>query len=390
MRSTIPFLYAFHFLVAADGSAIVPLIPTYTARFGLSVFEAGVLVGSPAIAMLLLSLPVGVLSDRFGARAVTIAGSALLTIAALGQSLTSSYAVLLVSWSMFGVTSAIIYTAAPTWLAAAAPPHRRVRVLGGVATFAGLGLLAGPGFAGLLSERWGPGTPFLVVALAAAAVTAALVLQPSARGEVTLVRGRVGALLRDHQGASALALMFFVGGLGGLVNLLVPLRLHADGFTAGSIGIAFTASTALFVVVSAGVSQLGERVPLLTACGLASLALGILLVVPVVATSAVMLLVFLVLRAPLWSVVSTISNPLSARGSERAGVGTGFGLALMNLCWAVGNLAGPLAGGAVAGAFGDRPVFAFAAIGGGAVGLAVLRAGARPQLASAVAELPVD
>jgi MFS family permease len=387
MRSTIGFLYGFHFLVAADSNAIVPLIPTYTSRFDLSVFEAGVLVGAPAVAMLVLSLPVGVLSDRFGPRVVTVAGSALLVVSALGQALATSYAMLVVSWSLFGITSAIIYTAAPAWLAAAAPPARRVRVLGGVATFAGLGLLVGPAFAGVVSQRSGTGAPFFAVALAAAVVTCGLAVQPTARGETAILRGRLGALLRDRDGASALALMFFVGTLGGLVNLLVPLRLHAHGFAPGAIGIAFTASTALFVVASVFVARAGDRVPLLAACGFASLALGALLVLPVVATSAVLVLVFLFVRAPLWSVVSTISNPLCAHGSQRAGVGTGFGLALMNLCWAVGNLAGPFAGGAAAGAVGDRPVFAVAALGGGLVGFAVLRVDARPRTASSTSSL---
>jgi MFS family permease len=86
MRRLVFFLYAFHFLVAADGNAVIPLVPTYTARYGLSVFEAGLIVGAPAFAMLVLSLPIGLLSDRIGARAVTIAASALLTIAALGLS----------------------------------------------------------------------------------------------------------------------------------------------------------------------------------------------------------------------------------------------------------------------------------------------------------------
>src|SRR5687767_3871492 len=109
MRWTLFFLYAFHFLVAADGNAIIPLIPEYTEQFDLSVFNAGVLVGIPAVAMLVLSLPVGMLSDRVGARTVTIAASALLTVSALGQALASSYAVLLASWGLFGITSAIIY-----------------------------------------------------------------------------------------------------------------------------------------------------------------------------------------------------------------------------------------------------------------------------------------
>ncbi len=379
MRRVVFFLYAFHLLVAADGNALVPLIPTYTTRFGLSVFDAGLLVGAPALAMLVLSLPVGLLSDRVGARVVTIAASALLTVSALGQALAGSYGMLLASWALFGITSAIIYTAAPAWLAAAAPPHRRVAVLGGVATFAGLGLMIGPAFAGLLSEHFGPGSPFLVVAVAAAAVTVGLILQPSSRAAaVAPIAGSLRALVRERHGASVLGLMFFVGALGGVVNLLVPLRLHHDGLGAGSIGIAFTASTALFVLTSIKVARLGNRVPLLAASGAAALALGAALLLPVLAGSALLLILFLVLRAPLWSVVSTISNPLCAYGAELAGVGTGFGLAVMNLCWAAGNLSGPLAGGALAGAVGDRPVFALLALAGAATGVAVLRVRALP------------
>lgn len=374
MRGVVFFLYAFHLLVAADGNALVPLIPTYTARFDLSVFDAGLLVGIPALAMLVLSLPVGLLSDRVGARVVTIAASALLTVSALGQALAGSYWVMLASWSIYGITSAIIYTAAPAWLAAAVPPHRRVTVLGGVATFAGLGLMVGPAFAGLLSERFGPGSPFLVVAIAAAAVTIGLILQPSSRAAgVAPIAGSLRALLREPHGASVLGLMFFVGALGGVVNLLVPLRLHHEGLGAGSIGIAFSATTALFVLASIQVARLGNRVPLLAASGAATLALGAALLLPVLAGSALLMIVFLVLRAPLWSVVSTISNPLCAHGAELAGVGTGFGLALMNLCWAAGNLSGPLAAGALAGVVGDRPVFALLALVGAAIGIAVLR-----------------
>lgn len=379
MRGTVVFLYAFHLLVAADGNAIVPLIPTYTTRFGLSVFEAGLVVAAPAVAMLALSVPVGVLSDRVGARTVTIAASALLALSALGQAAARSYAVLLTSWALFGITSAIIYTAAPAWLAAAAPPHRRVTVLGGVATFAGLGLLVGPAFAGLMTERFGPAAPFLTIAGAAVVVTAGLVVQPPARAARQASTARsVCALLRESHGASALALMFFVGGLGGVVNLLVPLRLHDEGLGAAAIGIVFTASTVLFVLTSIRVAHLGSRVPLLVAPGLAALALGAVLLLPVVAASAAVLIVFLVLRAPLWSVVSTISNPLCAHGAELAGVGTGFGLAVMNLCWAAGNLGGPLAGGAVAGAVGDGPVFAVFALTGAGIGLAVLLARGLP------------
>ena len=66
MRRLVFLLYAFHFLVAADGNAVIPLVPTYTARYGLSVLEAGLIVGAPAFAMLVPSLPVDLPSDRWG------------------------------------------------------------------------------------------------------------------------------------------------------------------------------------------------------------------------------------------------------------------------------------------------------------------------------------
>src|SRR4051795_8276469 len=137
MRRTVAFLYAFHLLVAADGIALVPLIPTYTTQFDLSVFEAGLVVAAPAIAMFALSVPVGLLSDRVGPRVVTVAASSILAVSALGQGIAGSYAVLLLSWTLFGITSAIIYTAAPAWLAAAAPPERRGAAARGGAAFCG-------------------------------------------------------------------------------------------------------------------------------------------------------------------------------------------------------------------------------------------------------------
>src|SRR6476661_6207164 len=104
------------------------------------------------------------------------------------------------------------------------------------------------------------------IAVVAAAVTIGLFLQPSARAETARdapATRSLRALLRERHGASVLALMFFVGGLGGVVNLLVPLRLHREGLSAGAIGVAFTAATALFVLTSVQISRFGNRVPLL-------------------------------------------------------------------------------------------------------------------------------
>jgi predicted MFS family arabinose efflux permease len=374
-RRLVLLVYMLHFLVTADSYALVPLVPTFTHRLGLSVVEAGLLVGAPALAMMLLSLPVGLGSERLGARPLAIGAAALLTVSALGQALAANYAVLVGSWLLFGVAYTVIYTAGPAWLAAVSPERRR-SVLAGVATAAGLGVVAGPAFGGLVAEHLGVAAPFLLVAGCGALVTIGLLLEP-APGAVetphTFARG-VSLALSDRYSVVALGLMLFIGSVGGVANLLVPLAFHRSGLGSGAIGVAFTCASVLFVLTSIAVTRAGARLPALAAAGTAMVGLGAILALAATSQREDPLLAFLLLRAPTWSVLSTLSYPLCAIGAERAGIGVGLVLALGNALWGVGTFTGPLAGGAIAGAFGDTPVFAALALAGAATGVTVLTA----------------
>jgi MFS family permease len=61
---------------AAAQFALVPVVPVYARRFGLSGFEQGMLLGATGLATLIVSVPAGAMSDRFGPRRVTLAASA--------------------------------------------------------------------------------------------------------------------------------------------------------------------------------------------------------------------------------------------------------------------------------------------------------------------------
>ncbi len=65
--------------------AIVPLIPAFSQRFHLSKLEGGVLLSSTSVAILLVSIPAGMLSERFGVRRLTLAGMVVIALADLGQ-----------------------------------------------------------------------------------------------------------------------------------------------------------------------------------------------------------------------------------------------------------------------------------------------------------------
>jgi len=73
--------------------------------------------------------------------------------------------------------------------------------------------------------------------------------------------------------------------------------------------------------------------------------------------------------------LSAICYPLAEAGAAEAGLGRATVMGLVNMCWGVAAVISPVVGGALAGAVGDRVVFAgFLVVTAGA-GLAVLAAG---------------
>jgi MFS family permease len=73
------------------------------------------------------------------------------------------------------------------------------------------------------------------------------------------------------------------------------------------------------------------------------------------------------------SVLYGVGYPLSADGADRAGLGHGLVLGLVNLIWGVGAVVGPVAGAAVADALGDRAAYAMLVALSFAMGAAVAR-----------------
>ena len=84
-RPVVLLLYMALFVGEVMWSAIVPLVPAFSNRFHLSTFEAGLLLASTSLAILLVSIPAGIVVDRIGARRLTIAAVVSPTIARPSQ-----------------------------------------------------------------------------------------------------------------------------------------------------------------------------------------------------------------------------------------------------------------------------------------------------------------
>ena len=362
-------IYALALLSSVLQSAIAPLLPAYQERFQLGSVQVGELLAATGVAALVISLPAGALSDRFGARVLTLWSGWLMVASSLGQAFAPSFAFLVMTRFVFGLGYGIVWTSALTWLTRACGDETS---MAGTITASGVGCIAGPAFAGFLAQYFGLAAPFVVAAAFTTVVTlllTAIDLEGVSSLEPTGMVSSVRAALGDPKVLGATVAVAVAGAVAALVTLLAPLELHASGASDGSIGVAFSVAAALFIAGSVATKRAGVgAVRLKTVLG-ACLVLA-LLVSPATLSSAPIFVVLMLCatsaaRAVLWAV----GYPLGAAGARKAGVGLGVVMGFLNLVWALVTVLSPLLAGALVGPFGARGTFAIAQVvlGGGLV-----------------------
>jgi MFS family permease len=345
---------------AAAQFALVPVMPVYARRLGLSGFEQGMVLGATGLATLVVSVPAGALSDRFGARRITLAAGLLMAAATAAQALAGSFPALLAARLAFGAGYGMVWTAGLCWLAGAmagGPP-----ALGGSVASAGIGGVAGPAVSGALAQSLGLAVPLLATAAGFAVITAGLAVLrvppgPAAPYRASTRGERPASKHRDLIGA--VAAVVTAGLSTGVCALLVPARLQAAGASSGQIGLDFAAAGILFAVGSALTAALGRRaVNLTVTCGGMVVVAGALSLA-VVGSTPLLLVAMLCVTTAARSVLWTVSYPLAASAGARSSAGTGLGasVGLLNVIWAATAVLGPLGAGAAAGHLGVPAAF---------------------------------
>jgi MFS family permease len=364
--------YALLFLDEIVLLGLIPLAPTYADQLGLTETETGLLLGVASLAPVLVAIPVGLVSDRVGARSLALGGAVLLCLGSLGQGLTETFWALLVARAVLGVGSAVLWTAGTAWLSDSVSAERRSAALGAVMTVAGVGAALGPAYAGFVAEAAGTGAPFLIAAGAIAVTTIVLASAgPGGRAEHELLSARATLLTvrREHLVLAALAITVLAGVSDGVVGLLAPLQLDENGLSSGAIGAIFSGAAAVFLLGSSICVRLSDRAVTVDAAVKGSLALAVAIVPFLVSTATASIVVGVASRALAVALLYTISFPLAAKGALRTGVGRGAAIGLMNVGWGAATLIAPLVAGALAQTIGARVAYAAAA------GLALVTAG---------------
>ena len=170
-------------LVMAGQGVIGPVLPLFAREFGVGAATIGLTLSMFALARLILNVPLGLLSDRYGRRFLLVGGPIVTGVGMVGSGLAPSIEALLAWRFVAGAGSAMYMTGAMIYLTDISSPETRARFIGTNQGALLLGVSIGPGVGGLIAEFMGLRAPFIVVGVAAvgAAVYAFLRL-PETRG----------------------------------------------------------------------------------------------------------------------------------------------------------------------------------------------------------------
>ena len=328
-------------------AALTPLLPEYRDEFDLSKAGAGLLAGAYPLGVLFGSVPGGIATARFGARATAIAGLLTIAVTTFVFATGDSIVVLDVSRFIQGFGSALAWTAGLAWLVGETPAERRGQTIGTAMAAAIVGALFGPVLGGIASVV-GQAAAFGAAGLIAVglAVWAALTHAPPPTSPQPL-----SFLVRAVQNRRvALSIWFVVlpALLFGTLGVLAPLRLEELGFTAVAIGVLWLCTAGLEAIVNPLIGRVSDRIgrfgPMRASVFLSAIVAALL---PWPDRS--WLLAALVVAGGLaFGSFWTPAMALLSDEAEARGLGYGYAFALISLAWAPGQALGSSGGGALA------------------------------------------
>jgi MFS family permease len=346
-------------------SAVVPLLPHYRDELQLSTLQVAWILAAFSLAVVAVSVPVGHLADRFGARLIVGAGTVLMIGATAGLALSTSFPELMAARLLQGAADATVWGAGLAWVAARAPVERRGEAVGYAQAAAAVGVIVGPFIGGVLTSALGIRVTFLAVAGVLGLLLVCVVAEPDSRIEAHR-RASIGSALRGTLRESlitaSVTMILVVAVVGGALQLLVPLHLSGLGLDRSGIGVVYSVGAILggaAVVVTARIGDRVGRVPLAAgACAVLALLVA-LFALP----AGLAVFVGLVIAASgVQSILYAVGYPLSTDGADRAQLGHGVVLGVVNLMWGVGAVVGPIAGSRLADWQGTRASYALLAV----------------------------
>jgi MFS transporter, DHA1 family, multidrug resistance protein len=350
-RRILGILFVVLFIVMLGFSILFPVEPYYAQRFGVSPGTWGWLMATYSLAQFLFSPLWGRLSDRVGRKPIMMVGLAGYAVSMTLMGLATSVPWLFAARTLAGVLSSATLPTAMAVIADSTSAEERAKGMGILGAAFGLGVIFGPftgGFLGSIAIT----LPFFVSASLAALtfvfvmliLPESLHLRPKSQEEGQVRRSRWAAFNRETVGLYLMAFVvtFSLAGLETSFPFLANQRL---GLNERSVGYVYAIMGLVAAVVQGALvgplkRRIGEErmIPaglVISALGMAGIAFS---ATPVMATVAI----------SLFGAGHGLIRPAnSSLISQRAKVGHGLAIGLLDSMDSLGRILGPVAGGAL-------------------------------------------
>ncbi len=239
------------FFADASHSVVIPIFPAFAEGLGANLAMIGLYGSAVGVAMVLLSIPIGSLSDRLGRKGVMLVGFALFTLVPIAYILSSTPIQLLAARLILGVAQGSTFGIGFVWVHEATSGRARSLAHGLYMTSMGIGFTTGPILGGYATSAWGYDAAFIISSLLGAVGLVCLLLVRSGPEPANIERSRVSmreALADPHVLAAGVS--NFINSL--LYSTLItfyPLYGALIGLASSEIGLGLTVRGLLSTVI---------------------------------------------------------------------------------------------------------------------------------------------
>jgi len=265
-------------------------------EFNLTLQQIGIIAAIPPLCSALLSIPMGLLSDRYGARKMVFASMVVSALGALLASQASNPIIFIVAISLLSVSTTIYHPAAYSFTTKIVKPGDRPKVLGIHGAGGTLGMSLGPIslsiLIGLLAFGWRQAFLFWLIPIILGAITVfGIKTEPTEDLQVNPASQMVEAEkpnIRSMMTTSLLLFLVFVGirSIGrSMVGSFLPIYMvNTKGISESLANIIYGGNTLMGLIAAplggALASRFGEKRWLIGVLILSYICLGLAFLVP--------------------------------------------------------------------------------------------------------------
>jgi MFS family permease len=346
-----------------SNSTSIPIFPGYAQGLGASLSMIGSFSSVAGIVSLIMAVPLGRLSDRYGRRSLMIPGLLMLSLVPAAYIFSTSPLHFYPIRVVYAIACGMIFTQGFLLMTEISEPGIRSTAQGLYMTCMGLGFTIGPLIGGYAAKYFGSTTSFMAASGFAllGMISVALVKEDKqAIQERKQSNMNFRDLIKDIRILVGCMSNFMNSMMFNAMMLFFPVFGKDNGFDEAQIGVGLTVRGAASTVVRLPVGALAKNVKVFTMMLAGILISGVSIYGLSNTTLFVGMTVLLGLQGVAYGVFLTAGNIYIADESPKEMRGTAMGL--YNMFGSISNIINPLILGFLADVYGTKGAFQFTAV----------------------------